>query len=178
MTVKILLNRRPSVNFHVIFNPFEGQGDDGNFFKHPFSNILPPPPPGEPAGHVKTFIECVATLPGGPNNQPESAMNIPVWEQAAVNVNGTNVSGHVVGPYQLIFKPNPAVGWAPSDKNDFRVNLAKIPAGSLLYTVYARKTKDAAEEKIAQLITESEFVASTYGDEGLFFKHSRKRWHP
>lgn len=179
MAVKILLDGRPSVNWHVVHDPFQGQGDDGNFCKNPFSNVLSPPPQkGEPAGHVKAFIETVSSLPGGLKNQPESALNLPVYEHAGVNVNGSDVSGHMIAPYEMIWKPNPAVGWDLENANDYRVNLAEIPSGSLLYTVYARKTKNAKEEKIGKLITESEFASSKYGDEGIFYRHSHKRWQP
>ncbi|OQV18901.1 hypothetical protein BV898_06963 [Hypsibius exemplaris] len=177
MALKIPIDGKPSLNWQAMFNQSIGQGDDHNFFKNPFTNILPyAPSTMKPLPHVQAFMDSLTILPGGEADRPESIVNLPVYEHGAVHQNGSAVTGHVVSPYEIIFRPNKALGWAPEDRTDYRVHLSKLPPGSLLYTVVARRTVDAEEETIGEIITESEFVASHYGDYTLFFKHSRQRW--
>lgn len=73
--------------------------------------------------------------------------------------------------------------------HDFRKDLAKIETGTKIYDVYATeeecncgkspckdilRSKDRCKaELIGTIQTESEFVASEYGDKQLFFQHSR-----
>ena len=67
---------------------------------------------------------------------------------------------------------------------DFRVDLARnIPSGTTIYDVLALDEADddrsieiedlvPKAKRIGALTTESEFIASAYGDYRLFFKHS------
>ncbi len=56
-----------------------------------------------------------------------------------------------------------------------RTALAEIPAGTTLYDVYVRKILEDPLERIGSLETQGPFVASSYGDEKLFFQHMRHR---
>lgn len=59
---------------------------------------------------------------------------------------------------------------------DMRTALAQVPSGTTLYSMYLMETpQDDVGEKIGTLVTESEMVASKFGDDDLFFKHMRTR---
>ena len=85
----------------------------------------------------------------------------------------------VFAPYKVTFTPNGEISWNPNTKNDFRVDLDRIPEreGTVLYTVSARRTRTSGDEPLGELVLRSKFVASQYGDETLFFQHASKRWH-
>ena len=58
-----------------------------------------------------------------------------------------------------------------------RQALAQLKAGTTLYSMHLMDKDEgvSAGEQIGTLVTESEFVASKFGDEDLFFKHMRMR---
>ncbi|OQV18156.1 hypothetical protein BV898_07745 [Hypsibius exemplaris] len=178
LAVKILLDGRPSVNFHAIHKPNVGQGNDLNFFKNPLRTIVNGSG-GPVTPTAKSFACSLLLLPGGVNDRPESPGNMPLYEQAEVTAPGGKEVEKVVAPFEITFLPNPAMAWNGSETQDYRLKLALIPAESVLYTVLARRTPNATEhELIGQLVTRSRFVASQYGDEKLAFRHASKRWQP
>lgn len=102
-----------------------------------------------------------------------------------------SAAGSVKTPTQIYFVPNPTlrntISTAP---HDFRDDLTAIPAGTKVYDVYgtdmqirksiwpwvtaryARERRNSAV-KIGELVTQSEFTLSQFGDTGIFFKHQR-----
>jgi hypothetical protein len=105
---------------------------------------------------------------------------------AGVNVHGEKVV-KVVSPRQLFFVPVPGI-MSFSDKHDVRDDFAGIPEGRKLYELralpekyigldYSEYTPAMAEtfvkesEHIADIISTSEFISSSFGDDGIFFRH-------
>lgn len=178
VSVKLLLDQKPSVNFVMGYDPLQGQDTSHNFFARTFRNIAKPSlggPVNPGDDHNACFLKTWANLPGDQDDKPATPYNMPVYQHASLNTDGTDVTC-VVAPFELIFQPNPAVASDPDDTTDFRVVLARIPAGTRLYRVFARRDALSEEEDIGELVTESEMVASKYGDEGLFIQHPTKRW--
>ena len=60
----------------------------------------------------------------------------------------------------------------PASTEDFRLLLAEIPTGSLLYRMYGKATRSAKQVYIGSVTTESAFVASEFGDRILAFRHA------
>ncbi|XP_055353809.1 uncharacterized protein LOC129599543 isoform X2 [Paramacrobiotus metropolitanus] len=174
MGVKFLIDGKPSLNMHVM-NSLEGQGGNKNFFERTFRNIIPAPSSMKLKLLSKAFAVAIWFLPGGRDDRPESETNLPLYEHAAVDNEGRAVSP-VVAPYEISFTPNPELAWSPDTTEDLRVNLGKIPVGSVLYTVTAKRGLRMEAETIGEIISTSRFVASRYGDEILFFQHARHRW--
>ena len=110
---------------------------------------------------------------------------------AKIRADGSPVApDEVVAPYRLIFCPTADAKQASDPAIDFRDDLARIKPGTAIYDVLAL---DEAQEnelraggattvealmrhaaKIGTIVTESEFIASKYGDYRLFFKHDDK----
>jgi len=99
--------------------------------------------------------------------------------------------GNPVVPYRLTFRPTSQAITSSDPTVDFREDLARnIPTGTAIYEVFAldegaerdlnRQGVSSPEgllihgKKIGTISTESEFIASSYGDYRLFFKHSAK----
>ena len=169
--LKIFIDQQRSQNFLLLFTRV-GQGSDRNFFAHPMSNIIPSPPV-HPLDAV--FEQAIKVLPGPSDQNPENGLNVPLYEQASVTTDGTTVD-QVVAPYQVTLNPNHDLDWDSADTMDYRDHLGKIPMGTVLYTVMARRGKDDADVEIGQLVSTGVFKASMYGDNTLFFNHARMPW--
>jgi hypothetical protein len=170
LAIKILIDHQPSINFHVM-NSVDGQGSDRNYFSRVFSNILPDPTSLVGKLIDKSFETAVRLM----NHYladagPVSAAELPLLQACQMETNGAGVR-NVECPEQIIFTPAPEFrGLGLND--DFRKDLASIPSGAVLYKVSVKKTRDAAEEVVGELITQSPLVASSYGDAKLFFQHA------
>jgi hypothetical protein len=162
--------------------PFSGHISHNSVFEFPFTNILPSP------GMLNLTMRVVnhrfETV-----NRTGFGLHQAVGTLGAIRANGEPVPPEQArSPYRLIFRPTERVRAASDPTIDFRDDLARnIPAGTAIYDVLA--VDEAAEKalretavptvadliphaaKIGAIVTESEFIASKYGDYRLFFKH-------
>lgn len=159
LAVKLFIDGVPSANIHVM-SSLNGQGKNHNYFEHYFTNILP-----EPTGlllqSLRAWFSTATRVP----------TRLRVHHLVHYNADGSKTnSGRA--PYQLYFYPAMGRHIDPDTKRDMRQELAEIPPGSPLYDVYARASdKDRWAYLIGRVVTQSRFVASRWGDTGLFFKH-------
>ena len=173
LALKIFIDGKPSVNFHVMHS-LDGQGEDTQFFENVFTNLLAEPrSPVLQAGSL-AFAHALTHLAGAPENE----RTLPLDEAAAVTSSGREMSDFNA-PFEVEFWPTSEArkhfyrGLDPEDRRNYRVALATIPAGTSLYEVRAR-TRDDRIYPLARLVTQSPFLASQYGDESLFFQHQRR----
>ncbi len=158
MAIKLFVDGQASKNMHVM-EKLEGQGDNRDFFQATFTNSLPEPTSFSTKVGKKYFGRFV-----------ESPIFLTVDHVAAVDRSGV-VANPMVAPAQIYFVPADGLH---QDANgaDFRVELAKIPAGTKLYDVYAKVSKfSKGLTSIGSIVTKSNFVASEYSDKSLFFQH-------
>jgi hypothetical protein len=163
VAVKFFVDGKPSVNTQAI-ESFEGQGDDLNYFHAVPSNVLPPPK-GFALNLVNRFFKMVKREP----NHLQLANIVEIGPDGAE-------AAEPRAPYQIQYRPHGdlATQYANEEKVDFRAVLRRIPAGTVLYDIYARPSHDDETfEKIAEIRTTSPLVASGKGDYQLFFKHHR-----
>jgi hypothetical protein len=152
-------------------------------FQNPFTNILAAPRfTNVIMRTVQHRFETVVEQGKG--------LHQPAENLAAIHVNGSVVApDKIVAPYRLIFHPS-AQAVASSDPTiDFRDDLARnIKPGTAIYEIFALRESQEIElntkgvnqvedllphgQKIGTILTESEFIASKYGDYRLFFKHN------
>jgi hypothetical protein len=91
---------------------------------------------------------------------------------ASVTADGRTVE-QPRAPYRISFYCPPELHNPPDAKSDFRVDIAKIPAGSVLYHVYATASPDEEDPiKVGTITTETPFVASPFADRVLAMRHS------
>jgi hypothetical protein len=114
----------------------------------------------------------------------------PLDNLARVRTDGSPVPQKDVSvPYRLIFRPTSGAKRRSDPTIDFRDDLAQnIPAGSRIYEVLALEESQEMELRergvttledlvahaamIGTIATESEFIASKYGDYRLFLRHN------
>jgi hypothetical protein len=144
-------------------------------FHSPFTNILPDPAlTNLIMREVKKRFESVVADGRG--------LHQPVLNFARVHTNGDAVEGEVRAPYRVILVPTSDAKQNHNERLDFRDDLAQnLASGTTIYDVLAvDESADTAPlenliphaQSIGNLTTESEFIASSYGDYRLFFKHS------
>jgi hypothetical protein len=152
-------------------------------FQNCFTNILPSPSATNVTMHVvKRAFEKVVTARRG--------LHQPVDNLAAVTLSGERLdAARVRAPFRIILRPRREATSASDPTIDFRIDLARnIRAGTPIYDVLAL-TRDEEEalndagvsevegllphaRRLGTLTTESEFLASRYGDYRLFFQHN------
>ena len=161
MGLKFFVDGKPSVNVAVMKSLTTNVKNCDPFF-YEFSNVIPKT--GFFLGIAAFAFEDVA--------QSQS----PTGEATTLSVkhfgriyDATKPSS----PFQLVFKPSKdsdSLGFS-CDK-DFRKVLESMQPGQKLYEVYAKKSPESVETvKVGELYLDSSFVASSYGDEVLFFQH-------
>jgi len=75
-------------------------------------------------------------------------------------------------PFVLIFTPSAdAVKAGARENRDYRINLKDLNPGQVLYHVLAKETMNSSPLELGELVLESSFTASSYGDRVLFFQH-------
>jgi len=170
-------NQLKTSNFSALTS-LDSQGQDYNFFKKPFSNVVPL---SDKIG-AKIVNKIFALYAKFPNY-------IGVTDLAKIKSDGL-VESKPHSPVQLFLVPNKELETPALPKRDFRIDLMKIPAGTKLFDVYALsleslggtswvKKYNPSQEKehlknavhVGTLETQSEFLASEFGDTQLFFKH-------
>jgi hypothetical protein len=154
-------------------------------FQNAFTNILPSPRfTNLIMRTVQSRFETVVNTGKG--------LHQPADNLAAIHTNGVPLAADkVAAPYRLIFRPT-AQAVASSDPSiDFRDDLAQnVKAGTPIYEIFALTEAQESElhrrgvtevedllphaQKIGTMTTESEFIASQYGDYRLFLKHNAR----
>ena len=154
-------------------------------FHNAFTNILPAP----------RFTNLIMrTVQSRFETVVESGKGLhqPVDNIASVHTNGSAVApDSIVAPYRLIFRPTAQVVASSDPTIDFRDDLAQnIKTGTPIYEIFALSEAQESEwnkkgvteveellphgQKIGTIATESEFIASQYGDYRLFLKHNAR----
>lgn len=174
LALKVFRDRVPSANVSALVS-LNGQGKDYNFFKHFMSNIVPE---GNGIGQ-----KLVHKLFRKVTRYPEELL---VDHMASIDSHGEKVH-KVVSPRQLFFVPAPGI-MSFTEKHDVRMDFHAIPEGKKIYELralpekyagldYSKYTPAMAEtfvkesEHIADIVTTSEFLSSSFGDDGIFFRH-------
>ncbi len=163
------------------------QHTHNSVFQNAFTNILPNPSPANVTMRVvKQRFETVV--------QDGRGLHQRVDNWATVRSDGSAVETPN-SPHRLIFQPTSTVRDRSNPTIDFRDDLARnVPAGTKLYDVFALGEDQENElnragilevedllthaRKIGAVATESEFIASGYGDYRLFFQHDTTYLRP
>jgi hypothetical protein len=160
-----------SLNVHVMhkLDPTSGY----NVFAEPYSNLLPPPiSPELIAGseYFKAGLFVLGALDLFPGH-------LSVDHLAKFTADG-NQESNPRFPYRITFVPSNEAKQLMAQatlRTDFRAELPRLAAGTKLFDLYADETKTYHAypygAHVGEVILDSEFVASRYGDEILHFMH-------
>lgn len=156
IALKLLVDGAASLNVHAIpsFDPQQSR----DFFERAPSTTIPPP--NNIA--IKLFSRFARSTA-----DPLS--------RSVAHLGARDAAGQApLGPYapqRLIFRPGD-VHFSSSSAADFRDQLATVAPGSVINRVFAAGPNQAPVH-VADVRTESPFVASSFGDRVLHFVHTR-----
>lgn len=158
--LKLFVDGKPSVNIHAI--PRDGGQPTKDFMAATLDTKINPTP-------LDGFLKW--STKADPTHRKTDHV-------AAVSPSGEAVEAPK-SPFRLEFRPAKKIdykGGAPAwGSEDFRTSLARIPAGTVLYEIWAVPAEGKGDEAthIGNLRTQSEFVASEFQDRRFHFKHIR-----
>lgn len=155
--LKLFVDGKPSVNVHAI--PRDGAQKSKDFLAPALSSEIDPTP-------LDGFLKFSSKA----NPNLRTVKHLAMVEADGTAVAEPKAPHHVAfrAPAGIAFSAPPAWG-----QEDFRTSLAKIPAGTTLYEVWAYDaTGTEGGTKIGTLVTESAFVASSFEDRRLHFHHA------
>lgn len=175
LALKILRDGTYSANISALVS-LSGQKNDFNFFKNPMSNIVPM---GKDFGQraVHWIFQKASTYPE----------ELLVDDLASINSHGEKET-NVVSARQMIFVPGESLKFS-SNNHDVREDFSTIPKETVIYQIYLVSDKYKMfnyagnytqemlskflkeSQHVADIVSTSEFVASEFGDDGIFFRH-------
>ncbi len=165
LALKLLVDKRPSANILAMYRN-DGEGKNHDVFAVAYSNAVKPATrfPGTLLGRR---FQRVAEVLGGARLY---GSYLPLHDVVGVHGDGTVVENPVV-PDRLVFQPLIKPSAVPI--TDFRKQLAGLSENTPLFDVQVARSIDTQPEPLGRLTLLSRFVASTYGDDVLFFQHHR-----
>lgn len=180
VALKFFVDGGDSVNVHLI-SDLNGDPSEPNFFGQSISNVLP-----RGDGVFGFVANQLCMFADNPNH-------LRLDHTARVMSDGTEVPiATALAPHQLVFEPTDAIyafyqehgesdDPGPGGKDgyrDMRLTVGEIPAGTVLYEIYAYGDPYACREHLGSLRTTTPLVSSQWGDYRLFFQHSREAQNP
>ncbi len=165
LAFKFFVDGKPSQNLLCLPSEAREKGDL-RCFSSTYSNAAPPARELD-TKLVQSAFQKTAKALGGTRLY---AVYLPLHNIAGATREGVAVNDPVV-PDRVEFRPTDEVKRASPEASDFRISLARIPAGTKLFDVHAAPSIDRPTELLGEVWLESAFVASRYGDERLFFAH-------
>jgi len=176
IALKMLRNGTYSSNL-IAMNLLGDDNDDYNFFSKPLKTWVPLPT-GLGASVVNTIFSYAAEAPHHLGN----------WQFAREGSDDEKVDIAKV-PSNVYFVPDRGLTHRfESSAHEFRDDLAELPVNTTLYDMVvtpsdkpclcdnepcADVTQCDGHVVIAKVVTTSRFIASSYGDNRLFFNHAR-----
>jgi hypothetical protein len=153
----------PSANMIAMYS-LDGQGNDFNVFSNSFTNIV-----DTPNGIALKFLAKSIFA---------RAAHCPTWISNA-QFSRTDQTGATTSPnwpVKLEYRPSDAAkasGSGVKAGDEFRSQLAKIPASTKLWDVFAVDQNSGSKTQVGEIWTTSSFIPADYQDVTLFFQHER-----
>jgi hypothetical protein len=167
--LKLLVDGEQSANLLMIPS-LDGQQDNHNVFALAGSNWV------SARAHGLKFKALIAALYLTTKFLIRKTIKpnlLPLDHIVSIRSDGSRESAPVI-PGRLLFLPTPdsQMGGSIVKGQDYRDRLKKnIPQGTILFNVLAGKDCYEKPKIVGHLETTSDFVASQYGDDHLFFHH-------
>ena len=157
--LKFFVDGKPSANFPFMPS-LDGQGKNNNFFAFTFNTSVP-----EPENFV---LKILAKIFARASSTPTK---LSLNYVSKYKENGEQVLNSQA-PEVAEFVPTASVQFSESE-HDARLDFLSIPAGTVVFEAYAKTSSGARGQRLGRVVTKTNFVASKWGDDGLFFKHQR-----
>ncbi len=168
LAVKMFIDGKPSSNLQFMFS-IDGQGKDFDFFSNQFTNLIEKPR-GIGTNLIGAIFKKATPFPNF----------LDLVDFGRFDRSG-KLEDHQKSPRVVQWVPTFGVRKIARSNTptvDFRTDLAKVPSGTILYDAIAIDKSGAPIGKVGHLVTRSEIIAASYGDQKLFFKHEEATVDP
>ncbi len=165
LALKFMITGHASLNLLALPMNYRDKGD-----RHPLSSIFSngtQPAKEFDAKLVQRSFQKTADALGGTRLY---AVYLPLHHLAGMHSDGSLVQKPVVAD-RIEFHPTAEARKASDGGKDFREALAQIPKDTKLFDLQVSEHLEKPARPLGELWLESEFIASRYGDERLFFAH-------
>jgi hypothetical protein len=168
MALKIFRDGKPSIDASFLTG-LDSQGQNYNFFTKTFSNYVPE--------SKSTGARLVAWI-FSRVSRPTNFISVQHFSE-----------GRGPAPHQVFLKASSEIHFAEQPARDVRLDFMGLRSGTTVLEVFARSQErgldfeefteeksrayEAQAVKIGRIVMESEFIASDFGDDQLFFRHER-----
>ena len=160
--LKFFIDGQPSRNVPAV--PGMDPQKSRDYFERPLTNIIPAPRllPFGPFWKMASWWMIKISNP----------LDVSVEALAAAESDGQRVA-HPKSPHKICLMPQ--VHLSRDTTEDFRSEFGKISAGTMIYSVFGASQNDSGEWPIhiADIQTDSEYVASAFGDRVLAMHHTK-----
>ena len=164
IAIKVLIDEKASSNVSLLVN-LDGFSS-GNIFSETFSNIVPPPESTKGKVGVALF-----------RLRSKYPTAIKVDSFSSTNQMGDKINNEKTVK-QIYFVPSTRLKNNLNFEGDPRSYVTDLPISTTLFHVYGRldggfeySPRQNVHEYLGELILDSEFVSSSFGDNNLFFNH-------
>ena len=168
--MKFLLDNQPSVNF-IALHQIDG-ADSFNLFRFSYSNLIASPSSFGLKVGLQSFrmAKYLAQDKWFASSEETDPLYLTIDPMAKVNGNDDYKAPHsiVCVPSDEIKNIYSSTG-KDIDTTDFRKVLNRKGKDAKVFDVYAEKVDTSS--KIGEIYAVSDFVASSFGDQQLFFQH-------
>lgn len=170
IALKFLIDGKPSVN-QFAMPTLLGQAGNENAFARTYTNPFPKDSLGLPLALLKAIFAHTAE-----SFRSESLHNnhLPFDESSSIERDGQAVAAPVVA-WGMRLEPVPETQIPAERGPDYRIKLAALAPGSLLFRVHLQAAAETPYYHVGDLRLTGHFLASKWGDEGLFFQHPAGR---
>lgn len=167
LALKFFVDNHPSVNV-MAMPSLEGQ-DEPNVFAWPYTTDVAKPSWSFKLWLLENRFASALSYVGQEDGNPRS---LSLDHLAQWNVKGHEVT-NPTAPFSVLLVPSKELHELiqPSCASDFRRCLDNKGEGLLLFEVFAAHESLNKATLIGHIIAKSNFLASRFGDETLFFKH-------
>lgn len=165
LALKIPVDGRPSLNFFGL--PAAARDPkDRDFLSAAFANSTPVPMAFDAKLLGRSFQKTADAL----GATRVYAVYLPLHHLAGAELDGRSVASPVV-PDRIELHPTDEARAKFDPTIDWRLAFAALPAGLRLFELRVAGAIDEPAAPFGELVLETSFVASRYGDERLFFQH-------
>ncbi|MCT4641777.1 MAG: hypothetical protein N4A33_05715 [Bacteriovoracaceae bacterium] len=180
VALKLFVDGKKSIDASFLTG-LDSHGQNYNFFSKAFTNIVPKAK--KIGGKLVSLIFKRAA---------KKTTYIDVKHLAQIKQNGTE-ERNINAPQQIFLVAPRELQTQSLPARDIRKDLMNIPPGSILFKIYAQleqsynNIRNITEKKnkenltksklIGHIVLESPFIASSFGDDQLFFRHQKFQIH-
>lgn len=163
--IKFPVKDGPSLNFFAL--PYESRsGRDRDPLSGVYANGAPPPKAGPAKAVAWAFQRTADALQG----TRLYAIYLPLHELAERSLDGASVDSATV-PDRVELRATDEARAALADAEDWRRKLEGLEAGTALFEMSISAGREEKAESHGTLVLDTDFVASRWGDERLWFQH-------